>query len=55
MDGAPFHVLSNLPYNVGTALFVKWLGGENWPPAMAIAYADVPARGGRTDCRGTGQ
>jgi len=32
MDGAPFHVLSNLPYNVGTALFVKWLGGENWPP-----------------------
>ncbi|MDC8754534.1 16S rRNA (adenine(1518)-N(6)/adenine(1519)-N(6))-dimethyltransferase RsmA [Erythrobacter sp. sf7] len=32
MDGEPFHVLSNLPYNVGTALFVKWLGGENWPP-----------------------
>ena len=32
MQGAPFHVLSNLPYNVGTALFVKWLGGENWPP-----------------------
>ena len=32
MQGAPFHVLSNLPYNVGTALFVKWLGGESWPP-----------------------
>ncbi len=32
MEGAPFHVLSNLPYNVGTALFVKWLGGESWPP-----------------------
>ncbi|TRD12187.1 16S rRNA (adenine(1518)-N(6)/adenine(1519)-N(6))-dimethyltransferase RsmA [Erythrobacter insulae] len=32
MGGAPFHVLSNLPYNVGTALFVKWLSGENWPP-----------------------
>lgn len=28
----PFHVLSNLPYNVGTALFVKWLSGEDWPP-----------------------
>lgn len=28
----PFHVLSNLPYNVGTALFVKWLSGEEWPP-----------------------
>ena len=28
----PFHVLSNLPYNVGTALFVRWMGGEAWPP-----------------------
>jgi 16S rRNA (adenine1518-N6/adenine1519-N6)-dimethyltransferase len=32
MSGEPFHVLSNLPYNVGTALFVRWLGGEAWPP-----------------------
>ena len=32
MRGQPFHVLSNLPYNVGTALFVRWLGGETWPP-----------------------
>jgi 16S rRNA (adenine1518-N6/adenine1519-N6)-dimethyltransferase len=32
MAGEPFHVLSNLPYNVGTALFVKWLSGEAWPP-----------------------
>ena len=32
MEGEPFHVLSNLPYNVGTALFVKWLSGEQWPP-----------------------
>ncbi|MEE4199207.1 16S rRNA (adenine(1518)-N(6)/adenine(1519)-N(6))-dimethyltransferase RsmA [Erythrobacter sp.] len=31
--GEPFHVLSNLPYNVGTALLVRWLGGEVWPPA----------------------
>ena len=30
--GEPFAVLSNLPYNVGTALFVRWLGGERWPP-----------------------
>jgi 16S rRNA (adenine1518-N6/adenine1519-N6)-dimethyltransferase len=29
----PFHVVANLPYNVGTALFVGWLGGEAWPPA----------------------
>ncbi|MDN3644875.1 16S rRNA (adenine(1518)-N(6)/adenine(1519)-N(6))-dimethyltransferase RsmA [Pontixanthobacter aestiaquae] len=28
----PFHVVANLPYNVGTALFVNWLSGENWPP-----------------------
>ena len=32
MQGEPFHVLSNLPYNVGTALFVRWLSGEGWPP-----------------------
>ena len=32
MGGEPFAVLSNLPYNIGTALFVKWLGGESWPP-----------------------
>ncbi|BDI61622.1 16S rRNA (adenine(1518)-N(6)/adenine(1519)-N(6))-dimethyltransferase RsmA [Qipengyuania nanhaisediminis] len=32
MQGEPYHVLSNLPYNVGTALFVKWLSGEEWPP-----------------------
>ncbi|WP_370032258.1 16S rRNA (adenine(1518)-N(6)/adenine(1519)-N(6))-dimethyltransferase RsmA [Qipengyuania mesophila] len=32
MGDEPFAVLSNLPYNVGTALFVRWLGGEEWPP-----------------------
>ena len=30
--GEPYAVLSNLPYNVGTALFTRWLGGESWPP-----------------------
>jgi 16S rRNA (adenine1518-N6/adenine1519-N6)-dimethyltransferase len=28
----PFHIVANLPYNVGTALFTGWLGGEAWPP-----------------------
>ena len=31
----PFHVVANLPYNVGTALLVGWLGGEDWPPQWA--------------------
>lgn len=26
------HVVANLPYNVGTALLLKWLGSEVWPP-----------------------
>jgi 16S rRNA (adenine1518-N6/adenine1519-N6)-dimethyltransferase len=26
------HIVANLPYNVGTALLVKWLTVENWPP-----------------------
>ena len=30
-DG-PYAVVANLPYNVGTALFVGWLSGEAWPP-----------------------
>ena len=32
MHGQPYAVLSNLPYNVGTALFTRWMGGEQWPP-----------------------
>ena len=31
----PFHIVANLPYNVGTALLVGWLGGEAWPPPWA--------------------
>jgi 16S rRNA (adenine1518-N6/adenine1519-N6)-dimethyltransferase len=30
--GAGAHIVANLPYNVGTALLVRWLGGERWPP-----------------------
>ncbi len=29
------HIVANLPYNVGTALFVKWMTGEVWPPRWA--------------------
>ena len=29
-DGA--HIASNLPYNVGTALFVRWMTTPDWPP-----------------------
>lgn len=30
--GEPYAVVANLPYNIGTALFVRWLGGQDWPP-----------------------
>ncbi|MBV8685167.1 MAG: 16S rRNA (adenine(1518)-N(6)/adenine(1519)-N(6))-dimethyltransferase RsmA [Alphaproteobacteria bacterium] len=33
--GLGAHVAANLPYNVGTALLVRWLGGESWPPWWA--------------------
>jgi 16S rRNA (adenine1518-N6/adenine1519-N6)-dimethyltransferase len=33
--GSGAHVVANLPYNVGTALLVRWLGGETWPPWWA--------------------
>ena len=29
-DGA--HVVANLPYNVGTALLLRWLTSDGWPP-----------------------
>ena len=28
----PYAVVANLPYNVGTELFTRWLSGEDWPP-----------------------
>ena len=47
-DGA--HVVANLPYNVGTALLLRWL--ERAVAALvAIADPDVPARGRRADRR----
>ena len=33
-DG-PFHIVSNLPYNVGSALLIKWLSAPQWPPQWA--------------------
>jgi len=30
--GAGAHIVANLPYNVGTALLLRWLDGEHWPP-----------------------
>lgn len=29
---SPISVVANLPYNIGTELFVRWLDGESWPP-----------------------
>ena len=31
IDG-DYHILSNLPYNIGSALTVKWLSEKQWPP-----------------------
>ena len=31
-DGQPIRVAANLPYNVSTALLVKWLRALEWPP-----------------------
>ncbi len=33
-DGKAVHVVANLPYNIGTALLVRWLTGP-WPPWWA--------------------
>ena len=30
--GGSLRIVANLPYNIGTALLVRWLGTEHWPP-----------------------
>jgi 16S rRNA (adenine1518-N6/adenine1519-N6)-dimethyltransferase len=35
--GAHYHIVANLPYNVGTALLVRWLEETPWPPRWASA------------------
>jgi 16S rRNA (adenine1518-N6/adenine1519-N6)-dimethyltransferase len=37
-DGAPGHVVSNLPYNVGTPLLVNWLVGPWTPVSMTLMF-----------------
>jgi len=36
--GQPGHVVSNLPYNVGTALLIKWLTGPWRPASMTLMF-----------------
>jgi 16S rRNA (adenine1518-N6/adenine1519-N6)-dimethyltransferase len=36
--GAAGHVVSNLPYNVGTALLIKWLTGPWTPASMTLMF-----------------
>jgi len=36
--GGPGHVVSNLPYNVGTALLIKWLTGPWTPASMTLMF-----------------
>ncbi|MBI1198048.1 MAG: 16S rRNA (adenine(1518)-N(6)/adenine(1519)-N(6))-dimethyltransferase RsmA [Phenylobacterium sp.] len=36
--GAPAHVVSNLPYNVGTPLLVKWLTGPWTPASLTLMF-----------------
>jgi len=32
---ADTRIVANLPYNIGTELLVRWLGGSDWPPFYA--------------------
>jgi 16S rRNA (adenine1518-N6/adenine1519-N6)-dimethyltransferase len=37
-QGAPAHVVSNLPYNVGTPLLIKWLTGPWTPASLTLMF-----------------
>ncbi|KTE32582.1 MULTISPECIES: 16S rRNA (adenine(1518)-N(6)/adenine(1519)-N(6))-dimethyltransferase RsmA [unclassified Sphingopyxis] len=59
LAGGPYHIVANLPYNVGTALFTRWLEPAEWPPLWSsltlmfqlevaeriVAKVDTPAYG----------
>ncbi|WP_334163459.1 16S rRNA (adenine(1518)-N(6)/adenine(1519)-N(6))-dimethyltransferase RsmA [Phenylobacterium sp.] len=36
--GGPAHVVSNLPYNVGTPLLIKWLTGPWTPASLTLMF-----------------
>ena len=38
IDAEPAHVVSNLPYNVGTPLLIKWLTGPWRPASMTLMF-----------------
>lgn len=38
LAGGPAHVVSNLPYNVGTPLLLKWLTGPWQPKSMTLMF-----------------
>ncbi len=41
LDGGPARIVANLPYNIATALLVRWLATEPWPPwfdAMVLMF-----------------
>jgi len=38
LTGGPAHIVSNLPYNVGTPLLVKWLTGPFQPLSMSLMF-----------------
>ncbi|MXO85753.1 16S rRNA (adenine(1518)-N(6)/adenine(1519)-N(6))-dimethyltransferase RsmA [Altererythrobacter aurantiacus] len=50
--GEKYAVVANLPYNVGTALFTRWLGGakgieDTWPPrwsSLTLMFQEEVAR-----------
>lgn len=44
MGGGPARIVSNLPYNVGTALLVKWLTGPFRPASMTLMFQKEVAR-----------
>ena len=37
-EGVPTHLVSNLPYNVGTALLIKWLTGPWTPASLTLMF-----------------
>ena len=45
--GEPYAIVSNLPYNIGTELFTRWLSAPDWPPrwlSLTLMFQEEVAR-----------
>jgi len=52
--GEPYAIVANLPYNIGTELFTRWLSGDKWPPVWTSLTLMFQQEVAKRICSGPG-